>query len=185
VKTGETKNGIGKNEKDVEGLKEPAGSVGRSETQEEKEVSQKQLFAESLLADAKKVLDDEKSVVFVSGVMAGMELLKNKAQNLKNEEVEEEGSRVERSLKFTVEHIEEILNGFQPDFQKAVLKFVMERQPERDKLAEEENRRQEATDGLHEIIDNWDTGKVESLCRLLEDESLEEKLQLQVARKKV
>jgi len=150
------------------------------EKQGTKDVSQKMNFAGSLIGNVRKVLGDENSIVFVSGVLAGIELLKNKARSWSEEKIEEPGNQAEKSMDFAVKFIEDYLNGFQPDFQKAVLKVVMERQPERDALAAEENRRQEATDGLHEIIDNWPTEKVESLGRLLEDESLEEKL-LQVA----
>jgi hypothetical protein len=82
-------------------------------------------------------------------------------------------------IKYTVEAIEQILDRFQPDYQKAVLKTVVDKQPQRDAVAAEENRRQEAQDKLSDTLDEWETEKIEKLNQLLEDKKLE--LQLQVA----
>ena len=81
-------------------------------------------------------------------------------------------------IAYTVEAIEQILNGFLPVKQKQVLQVVMGRQPERDALAEKENRRQEATDKLHETLDTWPTEEIEILSGVVEKAESAKQLQL-------
>jgi hypothetical protein len=89
--------------------------------------------------------------------------------------------RAAEYFRISVEQVENSIASFKPTFQHKLLQVVMGRQSQRDALAAEENRRQEATGGLHETIDAWPTEKVESLSRLLASEEFTKKLHLQVA----
>jgi len=83
------------------------------------------------------------------------------------EEAEEQADSVYDESKYTVERIENILNMYGPDYQRQVLKILVDGQPMRDRQHEEQEREQAATNKLLDAVSGWSTESVELLNSLL------------------